>query len=119
MQLKNELNKRENLKMKEEKRKNRRIVSITSIVTFIICLSMPFVCFAAGSNSNTSLIDPFIDFICDWLVKIGAVVAMVGGVMFAVGWQREDAEGKSRGLMTVMSGGIMAAIGLTPSIFGI
>ena len=44
---------------------------------------------------------------------------MVGGVMFAVGWQREDAEGKSRGLMTVMSGGIMAAIGLTPSIFGI
>ena len=47
MQLKNELNKRENLKLKEEKRKNRRIVSITSIVTFIICLSMPFVCFAA------------------------------------------------------------------------
>lgn len=53
--------------------------------------------------SNTESIDSFINFACDWLTKIGGVIALVGGVMFALGWQREDAEGKSRGLMTLMA----------------
>ena len=43
--------------------------------------------------SNTESIDAFINFACDWLVKIGGVIALVGGVMFALAWQREDAEG--------------------------
>ena len=46
------------------------------------------------ADSNTSSIDSFINFACDWLVKIGGVIALVGGVMFALGWQREDAERK-------------------------
>ena len=45
-------------------------------------------------NSNTDSIDQFIDFVCDWLMKIGGVVGLVGGVLFALGWQRDDAEGK-------------------------
>lgn len=73
--------------------------------------------YAAGSN--TSSIDSFITFICDWVMKIGGVVAMIGGIMFALGWQREDAEGKSRGLMTVMAGFMLIAIAQAPSIFGL
>ena len=53
-----------------------------------------------------------------WLVKIGVVVAMVGGVMFALGWQREDSEGKSKGLLTIMAGFMVAAIGASPAAFG-
>lgn len=34
--------------------------------------------------SNTESIDSFINFACDWLTKIGGVVALVGGVMFAL-----------------------------------
>ncbi len=52
-------------------------------------------------------------------MKIGGVVAMIGGIMFALGWQREDAEGKSRGLMTVMAGFMLIAIAQAPSIFGL
>lgn len=44
--------------------------------------------------SNTGSIDEFINFACDWLTKIGGVIALVGGVMFALGWQREDSERK-------------------------
>ena len=44
---------------------------------------------------------------------------MVGGVMFAFGWQREDADGKTRGLQTLMAGAMVAAIGASPSIFGL
>ena len=72
--------------------------------------------YAAG-ESNTSSIDGFIDFISDWVVKIGGVVAMIGGIMFAVGWQRDDSEGKTRGLFTLMAGFMIVAIGKSPDIF--
>ena len=73
--------------------------------------------YAAGSN--TSSIDGFISFVCDWLFKIGGVVALVGAVMFALGWQREDAEGKSRGLMTMMAGFMVIAISQSKGLFGL
>ena len=67
-------------------------------------------------NSNTDSIDQFIDFVCDWLMKIGGVVGLVGGVLFAL---RDDAEGKSRGLMTLMAGFMLIAIAQAPDIFGL
>lgn len=73
--------------------------------------------YAAGSN--TSSIDGFITFICDWLLKIGGVVALIGAVMFALGWQRDDAEGKSRGLMTMMAGFMVVAISQSKGLFGL
>lgn len=69
--------------------------------------------------SNTESIDSFINFACDWLTKIGGVIALVGGVMFALGWQREDAEGKSRGLMTLMAGFMLVAIAQSKGLFGL
>ena len=65
-------------------------------------------------NSNTDSIDQFIDFVCDWLMKIGGVVGLVGGVLFALGWQRDDA-----GLMTLMAGFMLIAIAQAPDIFGL
>ena len=73
--------------------------------------------YAAGSN--TSSIDGFIDFIGDWLVKIGGIVAMVGAVMFALGWQRDDSEQKTRGLLTMAAGFMVAAIPGARNIFGL
>ena len=67
----------------------------------------------------TESIDSFINFACDWLTKIGGVIALVGGVMFALGWQREDAEGKSRGLMTLMAGFMLVAIAQSKNLFGL
>lgn len=71
------------------------------------------------ADSNTQSIDSFINFACDWLTKIGKVIALVGGVMFALGWQREDAEGKSRGLMTLMAGFMLVAIAQAKNVFGL
>lgn len=73
----------------------------------------------SGVNANTDSIDSFINFVCSWLKKIGGVVMLVGGVMFALGWQREDAEGKSRGLMTLLAGGMIVAIGSAKGLFGL
>lgn len=89
------------------------ILSSTIIGTFIMAGSRVY------ADSNTGSIDSFITFACDWLTKIGGIIALVGGVMFALGWQREDAEGKSRGLMTLMAGFMLVAIAQSKNLFGL
>lgn len=93
-----------------------KVVSGLNIVLGTLILSTTRV---YAIDSNTSSIDTFIDFICDWLVKIGGVVMLIGGVMFALSFQRDDAEGKSRALMTLMAGGMVAGIAVAKSIFGL
>lgn len=74
---------------------------------------------SSNIDANTSSLDNFIDFACSWLQKIGGAVMLVGGVMFALGWQREDAEGKTRGLQTLLAGGMVVAIGSAKGLFGL
>lgn len=89
------------------------VIGTTAMGTLILAETRVF------AASNTESIDSFIDFACDWLTKIGGVIALVGGVMFALGWQREDAEGKSRGLMTLMAGFMLVAIAQSKNLFGL
>ena len=93
----------------------KKVVSSFNIVVCGLIFSMNSV-LAEGSSTNS--IDGFITFVCDWLLKIGGVVALIGAVMFALGWQRDDAEGKSRGLMTMMAGFMVIAISQSKGIFG-
>lgn len=103
-------------KLKNSKNKLlEKLTVISGTITSTLILSTCKV-YAA---SNTESIDAFINFACDWLTKIGGVVALVGGVMFALGWQREDAEGKSRGLMTLMAGFMLVAIAQSKNLFGL
>lgn len=104
---------------------NNRIVGkiarfcVTGLTVTALSTTTAFADNNSGVNANTSSLDNFIDFACSWLVKIGGVVMLVGGVMFALGWQREDAEGKSRGLMTLLAGGMIVAIGGAKNLFGL
>ena len=94
-------------------RENVAGIGTTAMGTLILAETRVF------AASNTESIDSFINFACDWLTKIGGVIALVGGVMFALGWQREDAEGKSRGLMTLMAGFMLVAIAQSKNLFGL
>ena len=102
--------------MKKKKNLFKKIMSFSNIALCSLIASTNSV-YAAGSN--TSSIDGFITFVCDWLLKIGGVVALIGAVMFALGWQRDDAEGKSRGLMTMMAGFMVIAISQSKGLFGL
>lgn len=107
-------------------KKNNSVVKIkNSLKTVVSSLNIALCSVILGvtnvhaAGSNTSSIDGFITFVCDWLLKIGGVVALIGAVMFALGWQRDDAEGKSRGLMTMMAGFMVIAISQSKGLFGL
>lgn len=103
----------------KENRKVNKLKEKVTVLTGAIGSSMILLTSRVYANSNTGSIDSFINFACDWLTKIGGVIALVGGVMFALGWQREDAEGKSRGLMTLMGGFMLVAIAQSKNLFGL
>ena len=100
-------------KLSKKLKEKISVMWATVVGTFIIAESRVL------ADFNTGSIDSFINFACDWLTKIGGVIALVGGVMFALGWQREDAEGKSRGLMTLMAGFMLVAIAQSKNLFGL
>ena len=103
----------------KENRKVNKLKEKVTVLTGAIGSSMILLTSRVYADSNTGSIDSFIYFACDWLTKIGGVIALVGGVMFALGWLREDAEGKSRGLMTLMAGFMLVAIAQSKNLFGL
>ena len=53
-----------------------------------------------------------------WVTRLGGVVMFVGGIMFGLGWKNDDADGKTRGVNTMVAGGIVIAVaGLTSTFF--
>ena len=64
------------------KQLSKKVVSLFNVVLCGFILSINSV-YAQGSN--TSSIDGFITFVCDWLLKIGGVVALIGAVMLPIG----------------------------------
>ena len=58
-------------------------------------------------------------FIGTWVFRLGGVVLFVGGIMFGLGWKNDDAEGKSRGISTMIAGAIvMGLAGMVDTFFG-
>ena len=52
-----------------------------------------------------------------WVTRLGGVVMFVGGIMFGLGWKNDDADGKTRGINTMIAGGIVIAVAALTSNF--
>ena len=52
-----------------------------------------------------------------WVTRLGGVVMFVGGIMFGLGWKDNDAEAKTRGISTIIAGGIVVAVAALTSTF--
>ena len=70
---------------------------------------------AAGSASGASgasgtKIDLLAQTIAGWAQKVGGVIAFFGGLQTAMGFKNDDPEVKNKGLKTIASGGLVAAV---------
>lgn len=101
--------------VKTKKKIAKKTIRLNTVLMIAFLLFTP----AFAFNSNTGALDQFVTFICEWVTKIGMVVALLGGVMFAIGWSNDQQEMKSRGLMVIAGGFMLVGIGNAPGIFGL
>ena len=94
-------------------KRRKAVLSLTTMVTMAMASSVS--AFADGEAAFNSVIG----FFATWIGRIGLVVAFVGGIMFALAIKNDDAEAKTRGLMTLASGFVVFALTLSLDLFGI
>lgn len=75
---------------------------------------------SADSAASTEGVDTFntvVQFIVDWVARIGLVIGFIGAVQFALGFKDDSADGKTRGLMCFASGFIVFAVAKAYDMF--
>ncbi len=96
-------------------KKRRQIVtSITAMVTMATAVTA-FADDTSGgggipANEGEAQFNAVIEFFALWIGRIGLVVGFVGAVMFALAIKNDDAEAKTRGLMTLASGFVVFGV---------
>lgn len=98
------------------------IIALSTMVTMTMITALT--AFADGDEGaapvdGDAAFNSVIKFFADWIGRIGLVVAFVGGIMFALAIKNDDADAKTRGLMTLASGFVVFALTLSLDLFGI
>lgn len=96
--------------------KAKEIFTWVYAVMFINVL-MPINAYATGGTAPTytdtnskNAWNTVMNFILTWVPRIGLVVLFVGAIEFALAFKSEDAEGKTKGLRTIIAGAMVVAI---------
>jgi len=91
-----------------------RNINVAVLVCFFV-VAFSGTVYASPADTLWSTISGLIG---TWVTRLGMVIMFAGAVMFALGWKSDDAEGKSRGIGTIISGAIVTAVAaLTPTFF--
>jgi len=61
--------------------------------------------------------DAAIGFITPWITRLGGAVMLIGAVEFGLAFKNDDAEGKTKGMRTLIAGAIVIAVGLSSGTF--
>lgn len=113
-----------NNQLTDEQREAKRMRSISRITTGIMAATkamscMGITCFAAdgASSEGVETFNTVVEFIVDWVARIGLVIGFIGAVQFAMGFKDDSADGKTRGLMCLASGFIVFAVAKAYDMF--
>lgn len=108
----------------DAQRDARRIRAVRRITTGITLASMMMslmgvTAFAEGTGGGEGVetFNTVVEFIVDWVARIGLVVGFIGAVQFALGFKDDSADGKTRGLMCLASGFIVFAVAKAYDMF--
>ena len=114
-----------NRQLTAEQRERKTLRSVKKITAGLMAASMTaslmgITCFAAeGSSEGVETFNTVVEFIVDWVARIGLVVGFIGAVQFALGFKDDSADGKTRGLMCLASGFIVFAVAKAYDMFQI
>ena len=97
-----------------------RRITVGMMVTMMFTSLFGITAFAdagTGGGDGVATFNTVIEFIVDWVARIGLVVGFIGAVQFALGFKDDSADGKTRGLMCLASGFIVFAVSKAYSMF--
>jgi hypothetical protein len=80
-----------------------------------VCSVPPTTALAAGGADAKW--QSVISFITPWIGRMGGLVILIGAVEFGLAFKSDDAEGKTRGIRTIVAGCIVFAVGASTSTF--
>ena len=113
-----------NSQLTVEQRERKTMRAVSRIMTGVMAASMAMSCmginvFAAegGSSEGVETFNTVVEFIVDWVARIGLVIGFIGAVQFAMGFKDDSADGKTRGLMCLASGFIVYAVAKAYDMF--
>ncbi|MBO6230105.1 MAG: hypothetical protein IK990_03730 [Ruminiclostridium sp.] len=110
-------------KLTEQQRDARRMRHINKIAfgayaVMMAMSAMGVTAFAAdGGGEGVETFNTVVEFIVDWVARIGLVIGFIGAVQFAMGFKDDSADGKTRGLMCLASGFIVFAVAKAYDMF--
>lgn len=81
-------------------------------MTLVMCV-MLLVVMSTGivhATDAETMWNAVMNLIKTWVIRLGLVVVLVGGIMFGLGFKNDDAEAKTRGVNTMIAGGIVTAV---------
>lgn len=113
----------QNSKLTVEQRERKTMRAVSKITCGLMVMSMMLSCFgitAFAAGERTEGVETFntvVQFIVDWVARIGLVIAFIGAVQFAMGFKDDSADGKTRGLMCLASGFIVFAVAKAYDMF--
>ena len=91
---------------------NRNMGTIVAVALVVVTI-----CGTVYAGDADSMWTDIADTIKKWVTRLGGVVMFVGGVMFGLGWKNDDADAKTRGINTIVAGGIVTAVATITSSF--
>ena len=116
-----------NSKLTAEQRERKRMRAVSRISFGVMFAAMAAQMFGitafaadAAASGGTEGVDTFntvVQFIVDWVARIGLVIGFIGAIQFAMGFKDDSADGKTRGLMCLASGFIVFAIAKAYDMF--
>ncbi len=112
-----------NRKLSVEQRERKTMRAVSRITCGLMIMSMMLsgfgiTAFAAGGRTEgVETFNTVVQFIVDWVARIGLVIAFIGAVQFAMGFKDDSADGKTRGLMCLASGFIVFAVAKAYDMF--
>jgi hypothetical protein len=98
-------------------------MSVSTLVCILVFITSAMIVYASASNGSiTNANQSFnnvVTFLAGWIGKLGLVVGFIGAIQFAFGIKNDDADGKTKGLRTLISGFVVFAVTLSLNLFGI
>jgi dihydrodipicolinate synthase/N-acetylneuraminate lyase len=88
------------------------------VAVVILIVGLPVFVYSAPSATGTEMLDNLFKWLCFWVGRIGMIVAFFGAMQIALGFYRNDPDGKVMGVKTLASGIMVLSISASPHLFG-